>query len=419
MPTTESDYLNCVEALRENFSTRPFQFGFGGYDPFILSNGQIEGPMYEAMIGIAKELNTAVHPIPISWQNFSKMLRDMKIYTVAEPIISSMSRPLNIIPYVSFISNVVLYHLRFENTIKQHIESISHLWQKLFKTNKTEDKHKILNMIRTRLYQIDDIGEGFAVTRGVVDQDNLRYFNVTHRTFDNPDIIDNAKLALKGNHIMLLDFPSAQKLLDEFSDSDIYNYNWAHLFGENYPIKSFAGFAFHPINENLQRFFMYHCKREDGIIRSSINTIDSVKLNNYKIEIIPHEKIPEYPLSLGFSFNQLLQAGPTTELDPTSLSISDLETIDKPLYNNALDLPYMNKQFFKASKFLRLVSSIISVGIMILLFTLIIWYGRDLLGVSFDKAKFIIWIGSGIGIEIVIIGILMNILIKGRLRNGN
>ena len=403
-----ADYEVLVSDLRHQYASKPLAFGCGGYAPFVKRNGTIEGPMYELFEEVATELRTTAYPLSKASQggNWATMLSELgrnHIKTIADPVIPSTRRPLMVVPYVTLVSGVLLFDTRHEWAVNAVTES-------LYQLASDSEMTDVVTNIRDKVYSLSSLGRGLAVTDGVVEQSFLDLLKVPiSQTYPYPDIIDNTVKAVSDDYVAFLDYPSARMALDKLG-SDSFKYSTRNLFGRDHPLRTWAGFAFCHPEQKLQRYFHYHSTKEDGLVRKAIRGLDTERLQELKIEIIPPEEIPPEPVEISMAEFFLIQI-----LNPNWLAQSRKETqllglglqpakdellVAERRIEMVSETIVSNRPSSKLERsFLLTIGFLAGIGILLVVLGVAFWFGNTALAMPTARAGLLAYICCGLGIE--------------------
>lgn len=292
------EYHDILKSLKQRFQSKPFAFGFGGYEPFVYLSKDPCGPMYDLMFSIGDELNCEVKPIACTWQNFQLKLCSGEIVTMADPIMPSLARPFSIIPYVKITINVLVYDVQYKAILEQDIERLPIILREMSRAEIIRDDdafNKFYSQFCFHLGKIAQIGRGFAVMQGNTDENTLNYFEIKiSKKYKGANIASSVLDGVEKGYTFLVDMPSARKAFDSLQFSDIQRLRMVHLFGNQFPSRIIAGFPVDRTDFELQRFLLFHTTDVNGLARSAISKLNHVTLDRSDLKLIPIEEIHAY-----------------------------------------------------------------------------------------------------------------------------
>ncbi|MEY2536421.1 MAG: hypothetical protein QOG67_161 [Verrucomicrobiota bacterium] len=296
------DRPSAVEApqiqrlARNRFEGKFFNYGDGDYMRRLLGDAAKHWPIPK-LLGevIPRELGAFSKPFrasPEGWSSLLNHLEDHVIATIVDPIVPSTSRPFTVIPYLTFRSGVILCSRAHITCVERCATAIGML------LNGEESEIPLRDAIRSLI--IDNYGQRLAVTEGVLEDNLLRFLQIpigTAGRYKDTDIVSNAVQAIGKERFVLLDYPSAVATCERLiSDQERIAEELAicDFFGERHPLTTTAGFALHPSQPEMIRFFWNECVERSGHVRAALDSLDAnatAGLERLGISLIPPAQI--------------------------------------------------------------------------------------------------------------------------------
>lgn len=294
--------------IKRRFANKPLTFAYIGYSPFVVRNGTVSGPAYEGLKAVTDKLGIAMSAQPSTWgevfQNLSPVQSGSHnedgeagkwlgttLDMVLDPTIPTENRPITVIPYAQIRSNMILFHKKRELIVREKVNQISDYM--------TSIDHSILLLVVVRevIHELSSIGRGFVVTKGVLEHDILRFFQVDAacvETLAGHDIVQNTLAALDSDSLVLLDYPSGASVLEQLDGSKT-EYEMIDLFGPDFPVWAYAGFAIRSSDHDLREYLARQCNLRDSPFRQALSKIDLESLSTRGLKIIdPDDPLPPF-----------------------------------------------------------------------------------------------------------------------------
>lgn len=297
-PTDRTAYERVRRRLRARFRSRTFPFGYGGYEPFTSLDPHAHGPLFDLMFRFADELHCKAVPVLCTWQDFPERVGTRQILTMADPIMPSIGRPFDVVPYVRITANTLLYAARQAGPVAKQLAPLPGLIRQMSRRQLRHDETgfaRRYSTFRAHLTELARIGQGFAVMKGNVDDNTLSLFEITvGKRYTGRDVATAALDGLSRNYLFLTDMASATMAMDRLPNTQRRRYAVAHLFGNDFPCRQVAGFPVSRLDPDLKDFFYYHGHADEGFVSDAIARLDPTVLTRYGLSALAHDEIDTY-----------------------------------------------------------------------------------------------------------------------------